>query len=255
MEPQQTVVTIPSAQVELDGDSYSITLCGDASALIETGHHFGQDITSFIVTNAPTYLNKIHIIIGGSRVASFEREDFITGKNLFPQGLPVSKSYYHIAKVSFEYEHEYVMENEEFVMEDEYIEEPVLSEEEEEFYDGCDYIWGRRVVGHKMVPTGRQVKKVIKRVLVDIPTVSIEVSRADEDTFDMPARVPVWESLFIDQNFINTEYLNRLIEKHRLHVPNDEDINEVYNKGKPFTAKVRNFINFMNGMAAKVYVF
>lgn len=256
MARQQTYVTIPSSQVELNGIN---PYCHDIKLYRDDGDEYkipySQDIVTFKVNNPPTHLKRIHILIGGSRVASFDREDFIDGKNLFPEGLPVSKAYYHIVKVSFGYDHDYIHNNEESIMEDEYNEEPVLSDTEEEFFDGYEYTWGRRVTGYKRTPTGRQVKKVLKHAIVDTPELIIEVAEVGGATTKIPARIPVWESIVINQENFDEEYLNRLIEKHQLHIPSGEDVKEVYNKGQPFTGKVRNIIHFSNGMAGKMFVF
>lgn len=250
MATRKTIVTIPSAEYLVDSNirfGPCITLYNDTPKQLLRS----DDIISFSVKNPSNFLKSIHFIIGGSRVASFDREDFIDGKNLFPQGLPISKSYFHITNVEFEYDHDFITDNEESIMVDECIEEPKLSEIEEEFFDGDTFTWGRRVIGFKSVPTGRQVKKILKPATVEIPEVHIEVGQ-----FGLgQSNIPVWESIHIDQKNIDEGYLNRLIEKHYLHMPNGEDVKTAYSKGNPFTAKLQNNILFHNGMAAKTYVF
>lgn len=248
MATRKTIVTIPSTEYLVDSNSNfgpCITLYDDTPQQLLRS----DDIISFSVQNPSNFLKSIHFIIGGSRIASFDREDFIDGKNLFPQGLPISKSYFHITKVEFEYNHDYITDNEESIMIDEFILEPELSDEEEMFFDGDGYISGRRVTSYKNVPTGRQVKKILKPATVEIPEVHIEVGQVGQ------SNIPVWESIHIDQKSIDEDYLNRLIEKSHLHMPSGEDVKTLYSKGNPFTAKLQNNIHFHNGMAAKSYVF
>jgi len=254
MEPQQTTVTIPIEQVELcKPPCHRVRLCGDWHSFDHIRR--GQDIVSFKVVNPPSYLSKIYLVICAGRVMTFTRDEFANGQNLFPEGLPVSKVTYQYVDIDFEYDAEYIAENETFEMVDEYNEEIELSDTEEEIYDECEdrYVWGTRVTRNQ-VPTGNKVRRVITPALVDVPEMLIDVVPATTP-FDTTTSLTVWQDLLIKPVFDDEEYFHRLVDKHKLHLPSGEDIKDAYNKGEPFYAKVRNILRFGSGCAGFTYCF
>lgn len=249
MERQQVI--IPGSKVELSNSSYyEIQLKHDDVDYIKHEH----DIVELVVIDPCVHIQNIHLIIGGMKVASYHPEDFSNKQNIFSLGLPTSKLTYQNVHLRFEYDGKYIEENEEFIMEDEYRKERCLSDTEEEFFDGNGYVFGYRVKYYDYIPTGNKIRKVLQPAIVDIPEVHI-VTAPKKTPIEQPINIPIWETLVIDKTTVDEEYFKRLIWKHGLHVTTEEDINELYNKNVPFTAKIRNWIGISGGIGSKVYMF
>lgn len=248
METQQ--VTLAQSEVPLYNSSYHVVALNDKEGLIKQGY----DIVKFKFINPSIHLKNIHLEIGGMRVASFSREEFENTQSILPQGLPLSKLVYHNVNFIFEYDEKYIEENEEFIMIDECIKEPVLSESEEEYYDGCDYHYGYRVLEYKSVPTGKKIKKVLEPVVVEVPEIQIDIV-SHKSPLDVSVDIPVWQTILINKKDFPADYFKRLTEKYKVNAPTGEDVNELYGRDVPFSAKFQNFIKIQGGMGGLMYAF
>jgi hypothetical protein len=215
----------------------------------------GFDITKLIIEDFPEYLAKVHLHIGGNHAMTFDKEDILNKQNLFPQGFPLSLCEYMYVNVMFEYEAEYVDANVTTELVDEYVEEVEFSDTEEEYYDGCDYYFGRRV-HRKQVPTGRQIKQICEGAPVVIPQLTIDIVETDKEQ-NTSLVLPVWDSITIDPSNpkFDERYIQRLIEGFKLHSRDGSDVMECYKNGKVVKCKLENFIRFCNSMAAKTHCF
>lgn len=233
---------------ELHNSSYHVVELNDGK--VPSNH----DILRFTIVNPSVHLKQMHLEIGGGRVASFLPEEFTDTQNIITQGLPLSKLRYHKVNLVFEYDEKFVEDNEEYIMIDECIEEKTLSDSDEEFYDGVDYHYGRRVVGYNSVPTGRKIKEIIKPAIVEVPDIHIDIV-VPTTPFDEPVSIPVWQKLLITKSDCPEYYFKTLVEKHKLHVSTGEDINQLYNSDVPFHAKIQNHIRIQSGMGGLCYTF
>jgi hypothetical protein len=242
-------INIHNEQVEISSKDHCYKLrLNDDRMLIRRD----SDILEMVLQDAPDYLVKVHFCIGNQRMMTFVKDEFINKQNLFPQGIPISLATFLYSDLEFEYDGEYIDANLTTVMVDEYIEEIEISEEEDEFFDGSDYIYGRSV-HRKMVPTGYQVSKVIKGADVTLPKVQFGVIKSDKpktDQYDLP----IWESFTIKPSE-DEVYIQRLITKYNLKMKDGSDVSNALKSGKPLEAKLQNIIRFSGGMAGKAFVF
>lgn len=243
------VIVVPQEQVNVVScsPSHSIKLNDEVPR--------GFDITKLIVEDCPEYLAKVHLHIGGNHAMTFDKEDIVNKHNLFPKGFPLSLCMCMDVDVRFEYEAEYVDANVTTELVDEYVEEVEYSDTEEEYYDGYDYCFGHRV-HRKQLPTGRQVKRVCEGAPVVIPQLTIDIVETDKEQ-NTSFVLPVWESITIDPSNLNFDkmYIQRLIERYKLHSCDGSDVMECYKNGKVVMCKLENYIRFCDGMASKTHVF
>lgn len=244
-------ITLPSREVEIwstDTPWHSLKLNDEVDRIIPAKH----DIVSLVITEVPDGLKKVHLDIGGVKIITWDKSDIEKRQNLFSEGFPFSQSYFQYTCLRFEYDAEYIAVNQTTEMEDEYIDEVEHSDTEEEYFDGYEYHYGYRV-HRKRVPTGRQIAEVVEAASVWLPQLIFNILPSK----DTPVKtlLPFWDSITVDQQRNDKDYIQRLVEKYKLHIPDGTDVFQAYDSGEPFTAKLQNYINFSGGFAGKTYVF
>lgn len=201
-----------------------------------------KDISSITLSEIPEELESVQLHIGGSKF--FEFKNITENVNILPINIPTSKSYYLRTHLVFVYKPIECHSPENIISEDvlDYG-EPEYSDTEEEFFDGHDYHWGRRVKRETIL-------KTVKKLQVVVPAVSITtVSGADGKE-----EIPVWQEITLDPKS-DEEYIRRLEAKHELQTLDGRTIDEAIAGGEPFHCKVKNVASFNKGMAGLMYCF
>lgn len=211
-----------------------------------------KDIMEFVLEQVPEYLEKIHVYVGNQKMITFDRDDFSNKQNLFPFSFPYSLVYSAYTDIKLEYNAKYVVSNSVVELVDEYTEEIEYSNNEVEIYDGCDYHIGY-LVSRKMVPTGRQIGKVIKGATVTLPQIRFGVSKSDKAKNKM-FELPVWETITLNPKY-DEAYIQHLLNNRYLQMKDGSSIADAIQTGLPFEAKVQNIIRFTCGIAGKAFVF
>jgi hypothetical protein len=185
--------------------------------------------------------------IGGHRI-KIDKDDFKKEWKTLP--LHLSEAKYSAFTLVLVYDKAWIESQEEYVYEDEYQEIEEIDEGEEyTIFDGYDYRTGA-VVYTKTVPTGKQVKKIIKGVDVVIPNLTLKVVKQapTNQPFEVPFRYKIdlkklREDSRNNKKIIYEDYKQRLVENNGL-VEIDEDTGYITNK-----------IRYTFGMAGLVYSF
>ena len=249
----ETNLVLPSETVEVktsNKSEYVLHISPSANHAIPNKH----DITSLVVVNPPEYLEKIVLLIGNIKTMTFEREDFNQGQNLFPNGFFLSKSVYMRNDIVFHYSKEYVQAHETRVLQDEYKEEVIISDSEEEFYDGCDYYYGYRVTRNSK-PTGKQIEVVTQGADVIVPELHFIVAPGDAD-FNSSFKQPFWEKIQVNPSSEEEKkYIGRLVNKYKFHTMDGTPVEDAIATGKPFYGKVENVLYYNDGLAGKMITF
>lgn len=254
-------VVVPAREVCVTSvlPQFSVRLNSDASyyggdPCVIPRHH---DIVSFVLEDIPVHLVKVHVHIGNGHAITFDKDELVEYKNLFPQGFPMSLSWGLYVDIILEYDKEYVYANEVRTMVDEYEEVVEKSETEEEFYDDWneEYRHGYRVHREK-VPTGQKISKVVQGATVMTPHLVFHTVESTLDAKKGTFSLPVWQNITINPAGDNEEYVQRLVDKFKLHIPGSEaNVVEMLKAGKPFDAKIENVIRFTGGFAGKLYIY
>lgn len=243
-------IVLPSETIELRTLEYNVRLNSEGNNDIPKKH----DITSLVIVNPPEYLDKIVLMIGNSSTMTFDKEDFDNGQNLFPDGLFLSKSVYFYNDLVFHYNEEYVKEHQTKTLVDEYAEEVIVSDTEEEYFDGYDYQYGRRVTRTRK-PTGHKIEVVTKGADVIVPELRLTIAPGDEAS-DASIKQPFWEKILVNpKDDEEKRVIRRLVDNYKFHTIDGTPVEDAIAIGKPFYGKVQNILHYTNGMAAKTYVF
>lgn len=166
-----------------------------------------SDVYSIKFEGVPDGISSINIVIGGSKILGLDKIELHPNIDLFANqdkdfALLMSKSSDQDTNLEFEFDKAYLESMEKFEMADET--EDVISDTEQEFYDGNDYAWGR-TVRRNARKTGRQVRIVIKDCYIDIPDIAIETRPGDG--LDS-AVVNVWQQVSLSEDA--TSYISKL---------------------------------------------
>jgi hypothetical protein len=243
-------IYMPSETVALRTYQYNVRLNPEGNNDIPKEH----DITSLVIVNPPEYLEKIVLMIGNYTTMTFERDDFNQGQNLFPDGFLMSKSVYMYNDLVFHYNKEYVEEHVMKRLVDEYKEEVIVSDIEEEFYDGCEYHYGYRVT-RKEIPTGNKIEIVIEGADVIVPELRFTIAPGDVES-NSSIKQPFWEKILVNpKDNEEKRFIRRLVDNYKFHTIDGTSVEDAIEIGKPFYGKVENILHYTNGMAAKVYSF
>ena len=254
-------LVVPSSEVLVTSEhprhsvrlNNNVSQYSDKPRVIPSGH----DIVSFVLEDIPEHLVKLHVNVCNQHVITFDKHELVEQNNLFPQGFPMSLSWAVYVDIILEFDKDYVLANEVTEMVDEYEEVVEHSDTEEEFYDHWseEYRHGSRV-HRKQVPTGRKISKVVERAMVMTPRLVFDTVESERDVNNGRFLLPVWESITINPVRDDKEYVQRLVDKRKLHIPGSTvNVVEMLKAGKPFDAKIENMINFGNGFAGKCFVF
>lgn len=250
-------VVVPEQKVEVVSQLpwHSVRLNNDVAVDGERLMPRGCDITELKLVDVPECLMKVHVYGGGGHLMTIERKDFCDGKNVFPEGFPLSLAWGFYIDLKFVYDDAYVLANEVSKMVDEYEEVVEQSDTEEEFYDSWsnEYHHGYRV-HRRQVPTGRKVSEVVEGAKVSVPQMDFVTVKSERDRSEQFI-LRVWEDITIDPARDDEPYLMRLKEKYKLHMADGSCVFEALKAGKPFKAKVENMIRFNDGFVGKVFCF
>lgn len=243
-------IVLPSETVALRTYQYNVRLNSEGNTDIPKGH----DITSLVVVNPPEYLERIALMIGNYKTMTFDREDFDKGQNLFPDGFLLSKSVYMYNDLVFHYNEEYVKEHQTKSLVDEYAEEVIVSDNEEEYFDGYDYQYGRRVTRTRK-PTGNKIEVVSKGAEVIVPELRLAIAPGDVES-DVSIKQPFWEKILVNPKDEGEKtYIRRLVDKRQFHTLDGTPVEDAIALGNPFYGKVQNILHYKDGMASKSYHF
>lgn len=194
----------------------------------------------------PEHLDYMFLEIGGHRI-KIDKDDFKKEISTLPLYLSEAKcAEFHLVLV---YDKAWIESQEEYVYEDEYKEIEEIDEDEHcTVFDGYYYHTGV-VVHTNIVPTGKQVKKIIKGVDVVIPNLILKVVKQAPTNlpFEMPFRYKIdLKKIREDnrvKNLIYEDYKQRLVENYGL-VEIDEDTGYITNK-----------LRYISGLAGLMYTF
>lgn len=215
-----------------------------------------HDLHSLRLPSVPDELERVAVHIGKQPVLEWECGingingiNAPEGVNLLPlvlcdapHVLPTSLSGYMTAEIILHYREDFVLANEEWSTVEEENDQEEYSDTAEEFFDGSQVLWGRRV-HRSTVPTGRLVRKVTCGAQVRIPTVEITLVEPPSPEEDYNVLVAFWQKIVVPPE--DREYALRLARDHRLRevVP---DASDWY---APRAFVVENHIRFTSGMA------
>lgn len=210
---------------------------------------YTYDIKSLVLVNVQNYIESIDVVVGGVKMMSYTRSEISNNENIFPEGHFMSKCTFHYTTLVFHYNKEYIEQRETYHYEDEYIEKEVISDTQEEFYDGYDYHFGYPVTRTR-VASGEKIR-VGHGIDVEVPQMNIILEYGDSKS-----QVGYWDSVLIDPSKDeDIEYVNKLVEKHEFHMKDGTCVDDAIKSGKPFYGRVKNYIRYVEQMAAKVYCF
>ena len=201
-----------------------------------------KDISSITLSEIPEELESVELHIGGNKF--FEFKNITYNGNILPLNIPTSKSYYLKTTLVFVYKPADFHSPDNIISEDvlDYG-EPEYSDTEEEFFDGYDYHWGRRVKRETIV-------KTIKKLQVVVPAVSITTVEGTEGKEE----IPVWQEITLDPQS-DEEYIRRLEKNHELQPLDGRTVDDAIAGGEPFRCKIKNIAVFIQGMAGLCYAF
>lgn len=190
-----------SEQVILKSDepTYSICLNNEQNRLIPQN----CDIKGISI-DFPSELDKVHVIIGNQIVATFDR-NMIDELKTFP--IYMSLLDYMYCRIEFEFNKQWLFDNEEYYYDAE-MKETIWYGDEVEVYDGNDYHTGKQVF-HKIEPTGRK-NRYSKGLTVTIPQIVFNVETMDKSLKEI--KVPVKQK--IDLTGADNSYKEYLINKY-----------------------------------------
>lgn len=166
-------VVLPEQTVDVSSLQPCYKLCLNDGHISDIPEH--SYLIRLVVGDLPEALESVDIMAGPSRIKLCQREDLVKGENLISiddSRMEMSKFYY--TSLTFNYNKEFVTQNERFEMVDEYTKQVTFSDTELEYFDGEDYCFGLRVY-RNMVPTGQKVRKIIKGAQVVIPRLLLVV--------------------------------------------------------------------------------
>jgi hypothetical protein len=155
----------------------------------------------------PFELDKVHVIIGNQIVATFD-SNMIDELKTFPIYLSLLK--YMYCRIEFEFNKQWLLDNEQYRYEDEYVEECWLGDELE-VYDGDEYHVGKQVF-RKEKPTGNKRRVITKGVTVTVPKIVFDIEPMDKNLVKI--RVPVKQK--INLTGADNTYKDYLTNKYNL---------------------------------------
>lgn len=228
--------------------SYRITLSNDISK--------GHDLISLTLSQKPTGLDFIELLINNETVKILEvkGDDIKINENLLSCEIPLSKCYLSpICSLVFHFDKTYLEEHESYELVDEWVEKEEYLDEEIEIFDGYEKHIGKPVT-RLQVHTCKKIKRIIQGVESVIPNIQLE-TKISEHNANEHLRLPIWQyykTFPID----DPQQLRRLVHTYELtplHYSNDKsrylDLEELIKLGQPFQCKIRNYVDFVSGLA------
>jgi hypothetical protein len=221
------------------------------------------DIKSIMFTDElPDFIKSIEVCIGGQRIISVDKTDFIKDHdilltNLCGCGIKLSKCSYMTVCLKFVFDSDYLLIHEEHEMVSEYKEVETYSDEEYEIYDGYEYHIGRRV-HRREEPTGNSVHHITKDVEVQLPDIKVVLVEPVSPVFPISQDhvFPVWQTLTLPISD-DPNQIQRLRDKFELMLADDRfpDLDYAIASRQPFTGKVKNKLRYSYQMAGLWYTF
>jgi len=216
---------------------------------------------AFITDDPPDCLKSISIEIGGQRITHIPASECVKDVDLLLRfcghGIKNSKcSYMHVnLEFEFEFDRQYLEEHEKYEMVMEMRDVVTYSEYQEEYYDGMDYAFGRKVYRNEE-PTGRQVREVTGGVIVRIPDILCTLSEPEPEA-EAYLSLPVWQTFVVDPKTDDSDFVRRLREKYKLELADDRypDLDAAIASNGSFTGRIQNTIKYNSNMAGLCYSF
>ncbi len=229
--------------------SHIIRLNNERDSIISKGH----DITGIIIDEPlPSYIDEIHLLIGGFSMLKIPCELVEPGKNLLdlvldkPE-LPISLAKYMYTDIMFKFAKDLVLQKCESYEVDEEIDEESYSDNV--YVDSHDTIYRGRRVYYNTVKTGRKITKY-KHIDLTIPNISVDTHVSTHKKQNM--QIAFWDYITI---YPKRDKLEHYIEKYGLKLIDGDDPHKAFEKGIPFKAMVKNKLYFQDGMCGKCITF
>lgn len=178
-------IIVDSEQVTLTSINFKHSIClnNEINRIIPEVYNVRGISVDF-----PPELDSIRVVIGNQTVATFDR-DMVDDLKTFP--IYLSLCVYMYCRLEFDYNKQWIYDNEEYTYEDEYVEDCWFGDEVE-IFDGNEYYIGQKVFREKK-PTGNKTRVITKGVTVTVPKIVFDIEPMDKNLVEI--RVPVKQKI------------------------------------------------------------
>jgi hypothetical protein len=209
------------------------------------------DISSIKLLNLENtnYIEEVIISIGGQYIFRYSIDEFndMFLSDLPESGILLSKLKYHTVNIEFKFKSNFMTDNALYGEEDEYDEEIIVHDKEPmieiEDLDGDIY------TGYRIERVKKYIgKKITSYPQFKLPDIEIEFKPAIE-SMESIICTPIWQRVLINPNTYKWDTIEHLIKKYELNTYTNKPVLESYEEKKPFYARMKNTIRYMNGLA------
>lgn len=231
------------------------------------------NIHEIYISDIPKELSKMYILIGHMVIYSFSHGELIKAQRLNSNILesisikdkgavtvPINDAYYQYTDIEFVFDKECVMKEEIAEIVDEYIDVPHFGKEctiyqgdKDDYKDDLypsEKLYSGVEVSYTLEKSGNKIREIIKGANIKTPLLRLELKESYLKGNICNYNINFWERIIIDPLSLSWS-LDNLIVKYKLTPVYLKNIDEAISKGKPFLAKVMNYIIVQEHMAGK----
>lgn len=199
-------------------------------------------------------IDEVSINIGGTKILSFESSE-MNNIVLPNEGIYLSKCKYHNVDLYIHYNKKYIRDNSEVVIENEYETEEVKTDrivyvknpETGEVYPTNEFELIKK-------PTGRKKEVFESYPILEIPDIELIMKPMIESS-EQIISVPIWQKYLVTPEIDTWGCIKSFVDRFQLKTDTTVPVEELYKRGKPFYAKIRNELRYVGGMAGLAYGF
>lgn len=226
-----------------------------------------MNIASVKIRELPPNLVQINVVIGKSRMFSFDATDladaYTNESNLLesvmvdinPILIPIADASYMIHELEFVYDHAAIGLIEEYEMVEETLRLPKFGKEryiytgdvDDDFME-CNIECGVDLT-YETVKTGALTRSVTKPVVLQSPTLEFQLYRKSADK---AYEVPFWQRMTVEPQ---DPWIPEFASNHRLTPVHHASLDLALSIQQPFEARLENIMRVTGGYAGRAYCF